>query len=172
MLAVIWGFFPTFFFLYPTYLTRTEKAKTHLWDNHRIYMYAWFWFCGSHALLFIPFVVAWLQMSQDGGPLSFYSYWLSEIIIGFIVWIFILTELAFIGDILYEGSDAEDFSYSLIEPIIIAFFYPFLAFPTAYMINCDYQKAIDYYNPALKKKYVKDKEDEKNKSGSDDILAL
>ena len=138
MLAAIWGVAPTFFFFYPTWLNRTEKAKASLWDNHRIYMYAWFWFCGSHSLLFLPFVIVWLQMSQNGGPLGFYSYWLADIIVSFVTWVFVLTELAFIGDIVYEGSDAEDFSYSLVEPFIIAFFYPFLAFPTAYMIKCDY----------------------------------
>ena len=100
-------------------------------------MYAWFWFTGSHTLLFIPFVLGWMQMSQDGGPLGFYSYWLKDIIVSFIVWIFLLTELVWIGDIIYER-DAEDFAYTLIEPILIAFFYPFLAFPTAYMIKCDY----------------------------------
>ena len=73
-----------------------------------------------------------------GGPIEFYSYWLAEIIVSSVVWIFIVTELAWIGDIIYEGTAAEDFAYRLIEPIIIAFFYPFLAFPTAYMIKCDY----------------------------------
>ena len=46
---------------------------------------------------------------------------------------FFATELAFIGDIFAE-KDLEDFAYTLIEPILIAFFYPFLAFPTAYAI--------------------------------------
>ena len=137
MLAAIWGIAPTFFFFYPTWLGRTDAARTHLWDNHTFYMYAWFWFCGSHTLLFIPFVLVWLQMSQDGGPLEFYKYWLADIIVGSVVWIFTATELAWIGDIIYEWNE-EDFAYSLIEPIIIAFFYPFLAFPTAYMIKCDY----------------------------------
>ena len=100
-------------------------------------MYAWFWFTGSHSLLFLPFVLVWIQTSPDGGPIEFFKYWLGEIIVGFIVWMFVATELAWIGDIFYE-KDAEDFAYTLIEPIIIAFFYPFLAFPTAYMIKCDY----------------------------------
>ena len=77
-------------------------------------------------------------MSPDGsGPYEFYKYWLGELILSFIVPMFAATELAWIGDIFYE-KDAEDFAYTLIEPILIAFFYPFLAFPTAYAIKCDY----------------------------------
>ena len=97
-------------------------------------MYAWFWFTGSHTLLFLPYVLAWIQMSPDGsGPYEFYKYWLGELVISFIVPMFFATELAFIGDIFAE-KDLEDFAYTLIEPILIAFFYPFLAFPTAYAI--------------------------------------
>ena len=105
-------------------------------------------------------------MSTDGsGPYEFYKYWLGELVLSFIVPIFAATELAWIGDIFYE-KDTEDFAYSLIEPILIAFFYPFLAFPTAYAIKCDYKKAIDYYDPEFLQAYLEFKQKEAEKAAA------
>ena len=64
-------------------------------------MYTWFWFTGSHTLLFLPYVLVWMQMSPDGsGPYEFYKYWLGELVVGSITPMFLATELAWIFDII------------------------------------------------------------------------
>ena len=60
MLASIWAIAPAFLFVYPIWTGRTQEERTWLWDNHTFYMYAWFWFIGSHVLLFLPYVLVWL----------------------------------------------------------------------------------------------------------------
>ena len=66
--------------------------------------------------------------------------------------IFVLTEGLWFYIISSERGN-DDAGFKLVEPIIVALFYGFYAFPTAWMIMCDYEKAILYYDQTEKDAY-------------------
>ena len=51
-------------------------------------------------------------------------------------------------------TEKEDFSFHLIEPILAAFFYGFMAIGTVLAFRCDWWMAIAYYNPKPRAEYA------------------
>ena len=53
-------------------------------------------------------------------------------------------------------TEDEDEFFSRIEPILAAIFYPFIAIPTMGAIQCDYWKAIAYYDKDTRMKHCEE----------------
>ena len=116
-------------------------------------MNAWYFFVGSTLLQFGPFFIVWAALF--GGLLSdafVLEYLLESIIVPSLVPVFLLTNALWIY-VIISGRGNDDYGFSLVEPIIIEIFYFFYSFSTAWMILCDYKKAILYYDPDEKLAY-------------------
>ena len=72
---------PTFVFIYPTWLSRTDAEKTKTWDDHKFYLTVWGIFAGTHMFLYLPLLLLWLSLSGSPDPHAYwYSYWLDIIV--------------------------------------------------------------------------------------------
>ncbi len=146
------GIGPIFLFMYPMWFGMSSAAQTIILDKHIIYFLAWVWFALSHTIFFMPFSVAWLilfffsKSPYSEGMVSFYTFWLRDLISPTILYVILVTWLAFIGDAVAEwGTD--DTAYKVIYPILIAIVYGLFA-PFSILTVTGYnERAILYFDP-------------------------
>ena len=53
---------------------------------HTLYMWTWFWFLGSHVLLYLPFTYFWFQLlifDWTDKNIAYYTFWVNVIIFSF-----------------------------------------------------------------------------------------
>ena len=68
---------------------------------------------------------------------------------------------------IYYDKDREDIGFKLVEPILAAIFYPFIALPTIGAIKCDYRKALLYYDKDERIKYCQELKKQAEEAASD-----
>ena len=152
VVSAIFGFMPTAAYL-TLWVQKSTEQQAILIADHDLYMKTWYFFCGSTFLQFGPYFIVWALLF--GGLLSNpfpLKYLLKDIIVPTLIPIFVLTEGLWFYIISSERGN-DDAGFKLVEPIIVALFYGFYAFPTAWMIMCDYEKAILYYDQTEKDAY-------------------
>ena len=142
-MSALLAFSPVAVFVYPTWLSRTDDQKTKTIDNHINYLAVWAYFAGTHFLVYAPLLFLWMSLSGNPEPHAYwYAYWLKRVVS--VLWFMFLTNEA--AWLYIAITEPEDESFSKIEPILAAIFYPFIGLPTIGAISCDYWKAIPYYD--------------------------
>ena len=148
MIFSIFAVAPIFFFVFAVYPFGDTTNIAMLKADHKLYLYSWYFFVGSHFLLFTPIVTVWgLIDNVDPKPTqaAFYKYWMLEMIMVFAVPMFIITEALFIAAIIVDKDD-EDASFSLLSPIIVALFYGFASLFTGLSLYADAKSAVLFYD--------------------------
>ena len=68
---------------------------------------------------------------------------------------------------IYHDRDGDDIGFKLVEPILAAIFYPFIALPTIGAIKCDYRKALLYYDKDERINYCQELKNQAEEAASD-----